>query len=91
VNTSDSPSHIPTIFGFGPVVAKCEQHAYPKAAAFLSCMLEIIDLISTGNVFHIQTHTQNRSGESGYAAGQAIVPLLPPEGKNDASHHPIGK
>lgn len=56
MNTSNSPSHIPTIFSFGPSVAKCEQHAYPKAAAFLSCMLEIIDLIAMGNVFHIHTH-----------------------------------
>lgn len=57
MNTSDSPSHIPKIFGFGLGVAKCEQHAYPKAAAFLSCTLEIIDLIAMGNVFHTHTHT----------------------------------
>ena len=61
VNTSDSPSHIPTVFGFGPGLAKCEQHAYPTAVAFLSYTLEVIDLIAKGNVFHIRIHTHTHT------------------------------
>ena len=66
MNTNDSPSHIPTVFSFGPGVAKCEQHAYPTAAAFLSCTLEILDLIAADNVClsHTHRHTNNNNNNN---------------------------
>jgi hypothetical protein len=78
VSTTDSPSHIPTVFGFGPGVAKCEQHAYPTAAAFLSCTLEIIDLIPAGKVLHVppphthaHTHTHTRARTRAHTRARA--------------------
>jgi hypothetical protein len=92
MNTIDSPSHIPTAFGFGPGVVNCEQHAFPTAAAFLSYRLEIIDLIATSNIFHILTKKKSTAvGNLDMLEARLLFHYFQLEGQKDASHHPIGK